>query len=144
MWFHSSLIVYMTSDQHNTTIIYLDQKNANGRIYTKDIILSLLEKKHLVVENIMDIPPQNNFNDDVNLELLCGTANNFSIVENEVRCDIKFINKYKHLYELVEQLTFRPKGFGKIGEDGIVSDYIPLCIQLISKKDDAWNIDNIN
>ena len=125
----------------NVVIQQLDIPNKNGRIYSKEVIQKALENAKEKLESgemlgELCIPNDPNIisgdaSPPVNLAAVSHVVKRMWIEDGNLMGEVKILDTpngkiLKHMLEhdeLRNSVAFRPSGFGKIDENGFVSDY---------------------
>lgn len=116
-------------------LIPLDVKNKNGRIYTKDSFKNLCDKTFLLEHFTQVASPT------VDLNNVVGQIQNVCIEENNVVGEIKLMEKYFMIEDLLkdDSVVVRPKSIALVDEkSGLVSNCELLSFDMVHKNSDSF------
>jgi len=120
--------------QMKKVLIKLNQISKNERIYKPEILESFLNKEYFGEINHPD-------NSVVNVKKISHKINNLEIKDNELLGEVEILNtpEGNKLKEIgIENVVFRPRGFGNINENKEVENYELIAFDAILKYSDPF------
>lgn len=113
-------------------LLKLDEKNLNGRIYsTVEIEKAISQIKDggvFGVNGAQETP-------FIDVSKISMSAKNLRVEDGYLVADVKVLDTPagKELQLMLDDVEFRPSGYGRVNEDGTLSDYTLLSISAVKK-----------
>jgi hypothetical protein len=121
-----------------TTLIPLNVKNLNGRIYTNESFSELKDRYCIEIHNA------DNYSAEVSLDKVIGEVENVRLENDAIVGEPKLLNIKHHDVEMYNELlksgemVLRPKSIGNVSEDGHINNSIIVSFTIIRKDDDSF------
>ena len=123
------------------TILRLDYKDLNGRVYTrevgKDIVKQINERKEVFGRiGYSKSSPWGG----VSLDKISHVISNARILGDEIVCDVKLLETREgHILKpIIDKCVFRPNGAGELEEDGTIKNCQVISVDAIPIETDAF------